>query len=129
MKRSAAIKLEDTMQAADELPARFALSRADEPPVRVVVVLGEVDVATAPELKAELASLEGSDPVVVDLCDTAFMDSSGVHVLLSAQAVHSGRLLVACAPTGAVQRVIELAAAGMLSIHPDRSTAVAAALA
>jgi anti-anti-sigma factor len=93
------------------------------------VVLGELDVATAPELKTELASLEGTAPVVVDLCDTAFMDSCGLRALLSAEARHRGRFVVACAPTGPVQRVFDVAADGVLSVYPDRSSAVAAALA
>ena len=102
VEQSATIRLGDAVRTADLRP-QFALSRADEPPVRVVVVLGEVDPVTAPELKAELASLEGTDPVVGDLCDTAFMDSSCLRVLLNAQAGHSGRLVVACAPSGAAR--------------------------
>jgi anti-sigma B factor antagonist len=55
--------------------------------VPVVVVRGEVDLATAPELRAALdEAVKGSGRVEIDLRDTSFMDSCGLHALL---AVHT----------------------------------------
>jgi anti-anti-sigma factor len=48
----------------------------------VVVVRGEVDLSTAPALRAALdEAVNGSGRVEVDLRDTTFMDSCGVHAL------------------------------------------------
>jgi anti-anti-sigma factor len=107
--------------------SEFALTRADELPVRVVVVQGELDIATGPQLEALLAELPAVAPVVVDLCDTTFMDSSGLRVLLRVDAHHRGQFHVACSPSGPAQRAIDLAAAGVLNAHADRASAVAAA--
>jgi anti-anti-sigma factor len=51
----------------------------------VLIVVGEVDLATAPTLDARLqhAIVDGSRPVIVDLDQVSFMDSSGLQVLVS----------------------------------------------
>jgi anti-sigma B factor antagonist len=48
-----------------------------------VRVWGEIDVATAPELRACLASLADEPVVAVDLSGVAFVESSGIAVLLA----------------------------------------------
>lgn len=50
----------------------------------VVAVSGEIDIFTAPELKAALsAAIEsGATEVVVDLSETRFLDSSALGVLI-----------------------------------------------
>jgi anti-sigma B factor antagonist len=51
----------------------------------VLVVIGEVDIATAPLLEQRLTEAESIDAatVIVDLDGVSFMDSSGLQVLLS----------------------------------------------
>jgi anti-sigma B factor antagonist len=73
---------------------------------------GDLDVATAPDLQAELDDLieRGALLVVVDLEAVTFLDSSGLRALVhGARALEAGggRLLVENA-TGAVARVLEL---------------------
>ena len=53
----------------------------------VVTVVGELDMATAPELATVLASVveNGLEKVVVDLSGLSFIDSSGIAVLVTAQ--------------------------------------------
>jgi anti-sigma B factor antagonist len=52
----------------------------------VVRCEGELDLATAPELAAALDALDGdAGPVVVDLTDVGFLDSSGLSTLLQAR--------------------------------------------
>ena len=79
----------------------------------VLAVTGEVDIATAPHLRAavDAAFMDGADDVCVDLTDTTFMDSSGVHALVDAsrEAVRLGRELTIVCPPGPVARVIEIA--------------------
>jgi anti-sigma B factor antagonist len=51
----------------------------------VIALAGEVDLYTAPELKAELIRLveAGASNIVVDLTDTTFIDSTTLGVLVS----------------------------------------------
>ena len=52
----------------------------------IVVARGEIDVATSPMLRSELASVLASQPedITVDFRDVAFVDSSGLGVLVGA---------------------------------------------
>ena len=77
----------------------------------VVVVRGEVDMATAPQLREELSGLvdSGVTQLVLDCRDLQFLDSSGIGVLI---AVHklldgSGSLTLA-APPPHVRKVLDL---------------------
>jgi len=67
-------------------PATFSSHKGTVPGTQVLVVEGEVDVATAPELRQELHRLldEDTTTLVVDLSGTSFMDSSGLGVLIGA---------------------------------------------
>jgi anti-sigma B factor antagonist len=51
-----------------------------------VAVTGEIDIATAGKLDAELSRLirDGFQRVVLDLRDVSFIDSTGVHAILNA---------------------------------------------
>ena len=49
----------------------------------VLLVEGEIDIATAPELRACLASLAHEAVVAVDLSGVAFVESSGIAVLIA----------------------------------------------
>ena len=105
--------------------AALNLRREDETDVAVIVVEGEVDVATAPQLREALESLRGERKAVVDLCETAFMDSTGLHVLLTAS--RAARVHVACLPAGPVRRLFDLVVADeLLKVHESRSAALAA---
>lgn len=80
--------------------------------IAVVNVQGEVDVYTAPRLREELhRSLDqGSNKLVVNLADVAYMDSSGLGVLIGAlkrAREEKGDLLVA-APNARISRILEV---------------------
>ena len=53
-----------------------------EPGVEVVIVTGEHDLSTAPELRARLHDLGESSAVIIDLDETTFVDSSILGVLV-----------------------------------------------
>jgi anti-sigma B factor antagonist len=65
----------------------FALSQDHLDDQRAVVaVRGEIDLFTAPELKATLTDAieDGRSRIVVDLSDTTFLDSTALGVLIGA---------------------------------------------
>jgi anti-sigma B factor antagonist len=76
----------------------------------VIVVKGEVDLASAPELDKALAKFKRQE-VFVDLRKTEFMDSAGLRVLLAQQARISeqGGSLRLLLGEGPVMRLLELA--------------------
>ena len=63
----------------------FAIRTEEHGEVAVIVLAGEVDLYTAPELKQELIRVieQGVDSVVVDMTDTSFIDSTTLGVLVS----------------------------------------------
>jgi anti-anti-sigma factor len=66
-------------------PTGFSLSTSERAGSVIVVVRGELDLATAPELdKVVTDGLDAGRDVVVDLRELEFMDSSGLRVLVSA---------------------------------------------
>jgi anti-sigma B factor antagonist len=94
----------------------------------VLAVTGEVDLATAPELGSavDTALASGAQELWLDLSATAFMDSSGLHLLLDAHRRMRGlrrRLAIVC-PGGAVRRLFEIAGlADALPLYEDRAAA------
>jgi anti-sigma B factor antagonist len=94
-------------------PAGFAVERTPLSGAPGVLIHGEVDIDTAPELTAALeeAIQETHGVFVVDLCDVEFLDSGGVHVLLRARAVlgREERALVIVCPPGPARRIFEVA--------------------
>ena len=94
----------------------------------LVTASGEIDASTAVHLSRAAADALGHGrPVVLDLTAIAFMDCSGLWVLLNATREARGRgLLLPIAASHAVQRTVDIAEAGhSLSLHPDLATALA----
>ena len=80
--------------------------------LHTIRVEGELDLATAEQLERELARVESSDAlsIVLDLSALEFIDSTGVRLILQADArsrADSQRLALLRGPR-AVQRVFEL---------------------
>src|SRR4051794_7879848 len=68
-------------------PEEFSISAADLDGRMHLTLRGELDLATAPELdRLVIESLDAGTEVVVDLRSLAFMDSSGIRVLVAAHA-------------------------------------------
>jgi anti-sigma B factor antagonist len=92
-------------------PIRLALSTRHDAHETVVSVVGELDVLTVPRLATTLDDIvrRHHGDVVMDLTRTEFIDSLGLHALLSVQrrlAERSRRLTVIC--DGPVRHAIEL---------------------
>jgi anti-sigma B factor antagonist len=96
--------------------ARFEVCQGDEPGV---IAIGELDVATVPELKAALTDVIDRNPgtsVWVDLAQVSFIDSSGLGVLVGAlkrARQHDGAVVVRNL-SGAPHKVFEIT--GLLEI-------------
>jgi anti-sigma B factor antagonist len=99
---------------------------------RVIEPQGDIDLATAPKLKAALdAAIDASARfVLVDFEDVAFLDSTGIGVLLSAERklrARGGKLIVVC-DVPLIRRVFEIAGlTDVLNITPSRREALSAA--
>jgi anti-sigma B factor antagonist len=107
-----------------------------EPGVEVIIVTGEHDISTAPELERRLeAALDSGHAVVIDLLGTTFIDSTVLRVIICAREQASERSVgFRCAlgeSTGhGVRRLLELTGmAGRLQAVPTRADAIAGAVA
>jgi anti-sigma B factor antagonist len=99
---------------------------------RVLAVDGEVDLASVPLLSDAVGeALEaGAAELWIDLTDTLFMDSSGLHALLETRqkAAELNRRFAIVCPDGPVRRVFELAGVlDQLPVFDDRAAAHRAA--
>ena len=93
-----------------DLP-EFSLTTANLDGSIIISVCGEMDMTTAPQLEEALAACNGYQPVVVDLTELTFIDSTGLHVLL--QDREEGRpAAVVVAPESHVARVFDIVCAG-----------------
>jgi anti-sigma B factor antagonist len=96
----------------------------------VVAVRGTVNLFTSPQLRETLlrAIEAGRDRIVVDLCDTTFMDSSGMSVLLAARkrmARHSdGLIVVACVNEDMIRAFDIAGLRQLLRFEPTREAAL-----
>jgi len=83
-----------------------------------VVVAGEIDVASVPQLALRLneAVASSEKDVVVDLADVTFMDSTGLALLAKtrAQLASDGRRLFVARPATCVRRLFALAGVDQL---------------
>jgi anti-sigma B factor antagonist len=95
-------------------PTGFSISTSDRDGRAVVVIRGELDLATAPDLEAALQErLDAGQDVVVDLRELDFMDSTGLRVLVAAHARVEGTeqsfLIVRPRPGAAIERILAVA--------------------
>ena len=101
-----------------DLPQEFGVSIVQVDGHSNVRVTGEIDLATATELRQRLNSVIASGDVDLDLSDVTFLDSSGLVVLLAArQGLHDNHRLTVRNPSKRVLRVFELS--GVLDVMMD----------
>jgi anti-sigma B factor antagonist len=100
--------------------------------IQVVSVSGELDVASAPEVRTALAlAASGTGQhLILDVSDVTFIDSSALGTLLRADEQLAGdgvRMVLVC-PPGPVQRLLVMTRLdGQLALEPDRASALARA--
>lgn len=95
----------------------------------VLTLTGQLDVATAPDLRQTLQQVQyaGDGRVVVDLAGVEFLDSFGLGVLIGGvkrARSHGGRLVLAAA-SRRVMQIFELAGLeAALPLAPDVEAAI-----
>lgn len=95
--------------------------------VSVAALRGELDLDTSDRLEDQLQPIrQGSGPAVIDLRGVRFMDSSGLHVIVTLWRAlrEDGRSLAVCCGAGGVRKLLELTALDeLLPIHEDAAAA------
>jgi anti-sigma B factor antagonist len=100
---------------------QFSVSRGTREGLEVLVVRGELDELTAPELDLRIDGHRDGRPVVVDLTETEFISSAGLHVLLRDRP----QPIALICPPGNVRRVLDIVRADLrLPTFSDLDTAV-----
>jgi anti-sigma B factor antagonist len=76
----------------------------------VIVVSGELDVASSQELERELARVSDAALIVIDLSPVTFIDSTGLGIVISAhqRAMELGHRLAVVRGGGQVDRLLSL---------------------
>lgn len=118
-------------QVTDRPPREFEVAEQDVEGAPGVVVRGEVDVASVPQLTEALddAIRESEGAFVVDLTDLDFLDSSGLSALMRARALlgRDDRALAVICPPGPVRRLFEVAGVtDLLFLYATRADAASA---
>ncbi len=102
------------MSATEMAAAPFTAHVSNDDERALVRLIGELDVAVAPEATQAIARAEREGPAVLelDLSTLAFMDSTGLRLMLSTRqrALEAGRRLLLRRGSYAVQRVFEVTA-------------------
>ena len=104
------------MSAAEPLeapvPESFEVRRLADAEGVVLMLFGELDLASAPALEQELKEVGHANParLLLDLRNLGFMDSTGLALMIRAQqsADANGHRLVFRRGTSQVQRLFEL---------------------
>lgn len=100
------------------------------PGAAVLTVRGEVDIRSAPELRARLAEVldDGADRVVLDLLGVPFLDSTGLSVMVAAhkRLTPRGNALGVVCTAAPVLRVLTVTGlARVFSVHSTLDAALA----
>ncbi|HZC71211.1 MAG TPA: STAS domain-containing protein [Jatrophihabitans sp.] len=108
----------------------ISVSRTKAGNVPIVAVSGEVDVYSAPALKDKITELigAGQHSLIVDLGNVAFLDSTGLGVLVEARtatAEAGGLLPLVCTQDRILKLFTITGLDGVFSIHASVSDAVA----
>jgi anti-sigma B factor antagonist len=116
------------------IPAQFEVTSEEQDGVRVIAVRGELDLNTAPELEAPLNdALAGSPPIVVNLTECEFIDSTGVALLVRAwqhvsdNGARNDSRFAICCPNSQVARLLQITGVdASIPLHDNLDDALAA---
>lgn len=111
------------------VPLDFSMSQRTAGSYPVLTIHGEADISSAPALRDGLTALieSGSKAVLVDLTDVAFLDSTGLGVLVSARnaAVEAGGALPIACDDGRILKLFKITGLEQVfDIHPTVDAAL-----
>ena len=111
---------------------KIAIGTEQQEGVAVVDVDGDLDVAAVDDVDAALQeALSAGAPVVVDLVDVSFIDSTGMRAIIEARRRSREEeipMVLVCPNNAAVWRLLELTGTtGFFEVQETRADAVAAA--
>lgn len=95
----------------------------------VAHVVGDLDMATAPALRDEVASLDSSGRLVIDLTRCTFLDSAAVRLLttIARDSDVAGTPLALVASDPVILRILEITAVDdLLPVYPTLDDALSA---
>lgn len=105
----------------------LTISTERRPDALVVAVGGELDISTAKQLEEEVADVVNGAPLVLDLSDLEFVDSTGLRTLvLTAKAAAKGCAFVCPEHNVVVQRMLDFF--GVPDAYPVHTTRAEAGL-
>jgi len=112
--------------------SQLTIGRAQEQGVAVIDVDGDLDVAAVDDVGTALTEALGrGTPVVVDLVDVAFIDSTGMRAMIDARRRSKElgvSMVCVCPNNAAVWRLLELTGTtGFFEVQETRAEAIAAA--
>jgi anti-anti-sigma factor len=115
-------------------PVPFEAAASEVEGVRVIAVRGELDLSTTPTMEAVLEeALTASGPVIIDLTECEFIDSTGIALIVRAWQRTEGQdggtssKLVVCSGEDQVGRVLEISGLGQsIPIRASRDACLAA---
>jgi anti-anti-sigma factor len=100
--------------------------------IQVIAVRGELDLSTAPDLERPLeeALANGEGPILVDLSECEFIDSTGIALIVRAtqrlEGDGAGRTLAVCSYNDQVRRVLDITGLDVsIPVHRTRDEALA----
>jgi anti-anti-sigma factor len=115
------------------IPAPFEVSVSElAGGIQTIAVRGELDLSTAPDLERPLeeALERGEGPILVDLSECEFIDSTGIALIVRAlqrlEGAGTGRSLVVCSYNDQVRRVLDITGLDVsIPVHGSRDEALA----
>lgn len=94
------------------MQSEFGVEVRTEGQAAIIVVRGELDLATSPELELQLRNFAdtGNEQLVIDLRELEFMDSTGLSLIVKAhqRLSEEGRRLSIVRGSQQVQRLLDL---------------------
>ncbi|UJA19483.1 STAS domain-containing protein [Thermoleophilia bacterium SCSIO 60948] len=113
-----------------QLSSSFTVEAGYARGVYTLGVVGELDQATVPDLRARIGEAigTGDGSILIDLSRCDFIDSTGISLLVEAQRKIDGlerRRLVVCCPGAEVRRLLDLTGVGtLLGVFAGRDEAL-----
>ncbi len=97
----------------------------DGPGCRCVIVRGDIDLSNAKALATVMDKGAANGPLVVDLSDCTYLDSTGLSVLVKYERNHRGNLVIVAPPAQASLRILEITGLALtFTIAPSRADAL-----